>query len=179
MLKRSMRSNPRLIEVETGVLGWESGQSLVELALLTPLLLILVIGVMEMGRFAYFAILVGNAARAGAAYGAQTVAQSADTADIQTAARNDFQNGQNLGSLLTVASCTSCGCDTGGTVAAGSCGSPGSGCTGTGAGTCPSGQHWVVAVSVTATGTFNSMFGYPGIPKSITVSRTCTMRVNQ
>ena len=50
--------------------------------LITPLLLLLLIGVIEFGRFAYLGILVGNAARAGAAYGAQSLAQSADTAGI-------------------------------------------------------------------------------------------------
>ena len=48
----------------------ESGQSLLELALLTPLLMFMIIGIVEMGRYAYLSILVGNAAEAGAAYGA-------------------------------------------------------------------------------------------------------------
>lgn len=50
------------------------------MALLTPLLLTLLIGIIELGRYAYLSILVGNAARAGAAYGAQSLAQSSDTA---------------------------------------------------------------------------------------------------
>ena len=45
-----------------------------------------------MGRYAYISILVGNAARAGAGYGAQSLAQSVDTAGITTAVDNDFQN---------------------------------------------------------------------------------------
>jgi translation initiation factor 2 alpha subunit (eIF-2alpha) len=32
-------------------------------------------------------------------------------------------------------------------------------------------------VSVTASGTFNSLFNYPGIPASITISKTSSMRV--
>jgi hypothetical protein len=31
--------------------------------------------------------------------------------------------------------------------------------------------------SVTTSGTFNALFGYPGIPKSITVTKTATLRV--
>jgi hypothetical protein len=37
----------------------------------------------------------------------------------------------------------------------------------------------VVTVSVTASGTFNSLFSYPGIPTSIALSKTSTMRVDQ
>jgi Flp pilus assembly protein TadG len=157
-----------------GLLRSQSGQSLVEMALLTPILLALLIGGIELGRYAYLSILVGNAARAGAAYGAQSLPQSVDTTDIQTAADNDFQNnGQNI-NKLTVTSTTSCGCDNGGTVTSASCSVTGN----PSAGTCAAG-HWVVMVQVTASGTFNSIFSYPGIPSSISVSRTSTMRVAQ
>ncbi len=150
----------------------DSGQSLVELALITPILLVLVLGIAEMGRYAYISILVGNAARAGAAYGAQSLAQSVDTTGITNAADNDFQNNGQLVSSLTVnAPVTSCGCDSAGTVTSANC------TTGT-AGTCAAG-HWVVMVSVTAHGTFNSMLNYPGIPRSLTMSSTATLRVVQ
>ena len=148
----------------------ERAQSLVELALLTPILLLLVIGIVEMGRFAYLSILVGNSASAGAVYGAQNLADSADTTGISDAATHDFQNGQSL-TGLTITSSDVCGCDSGGATTTASC-------TGGSAGTCASG-HWVVSVQVVATGTFNSLFRYPGIPRSLTVTRTVTMRVNQ
>jgi Flp pilus assembly protein TadG len=160
---------------DPGILLSPSGQSLLEVALLTPMLLALLLGAIELGRYAYISILVGNAARAGAAYGAQNLVLSVDTTGIQTAAENDFQNnGQNTSNLL-VSSTTSCGCDSNGTV------TPASSCstaTDGAAGTCASG-HWVVMVSVTASGTFNSLFNYPGIPKSLTVSNTATLRVAQ
>jgi Flp pilus assembly protein TadG len=154
------------------ILRSNAGQAMLELALLLPMLLLLTMGVIEMGRYMYIYILVGNAARAGAAYGAQSLGQSSDTTDIQTAAQNDYNsqnNGQTAGSL-TVTSSTSCGCDSGGTVTAAAA------CTGTGAGICAAG-HWVVTVTVTASGTFNSLFNYPGIPASISVSNTAAMRV--
>jgi len=157
---------------KAGLLRLESGQAMLELALVTPLVLALAIGVIELGRYAYIGILVGNAARAGAAYGAQSLPQSADTTGIQTAADNDFQsNGQKV-SNLTVTSSTSCGCDSAGTITAAGCTTA----TNPSAGTCAAG-HWVVNVSVTASGTFSSIFNYPGIPKSVAVSRTSTMRV--
>ena len=158
-----------------GILLSPSGQSLLEVALLTPMLLALLLGSIEMGRYAYISILVGNAARAGAAYGAQNLALSVDTGRHSDGCRNDFQNnGQNT-SNLTVNSSTSCGCDSNGTI------TPAAACstvTNPSAGTCASG-HWVVMVSVTASGTFNSLFNYPGIPKSLTVSNTATLRVAQ
>ena len=43
----------------------QSGQALVEMAFVVPLLLLLALGVIEVGRYAYISILVGNAARAG------------------------------------------------------------------------------------------------------------------
>jgi Flp pilus assembly protein TadG len=149
----------------------ESGQSLVELALLVPVLLLLVLGIVEMGRYTYLSILLGNAAESGALYGAQSLAQSADTTGIQNAAQADFQNGQSLPGL-TVTSTNACGCDSGGTTTSAACGGTIT------AGTCAVG-HWVVTVQVTATGNFSSLFRYPGIPASLTVSRTATLRVKQ
>src|SRR4051812_20722057 len=54
-----------------------NGQTIVELALVLPLLLLVLVGVTEIGRYAYFDILVSNAARAGAQYGAQSVVHAA------------------------------------------------------------------------------------------------------
>jgi Flp pilus assembly protein TadG len=153
----------------------QSGQSLIELAFALPVLLLLAVGVIELGRYAYIAVLVGNAARAGAGYGAQSLPQAVDTAGITAAVQNDFKDkpSTNL-SLSSTDSSVSCGCDSGGTTTT-------AGCTtivNPSAGTCAAG-HWVVIVSVTATGTFSSLFNFPGIPASITVSRTSAMRVAQ
>ncbi len=46
----------------------ESGQTLLEIALLLPMLVLLALGVVEFGRYGYIGILVANAARAGTAY---------------------------------------------------------------------------------------------------------------
>ncbi len=158
-----------------GVWRWQSGQTLLEVALLLPLLLMLLIGVIELGRYAYISILVGNAARAGAGYGAASLPQSVDTTGIQTAAQDDFRNNGQAVSDLTVTSSTACGCDSVGTVTPADCDPA----TNPNAGTCPTAQHWVVTVSVTAQGTFNSMFNFLSFLKTLTVSNTCTMRVHQ
>jgi Flp pilus assembly protein TadG len=146
----------------------------VEVALMLPFLVLALLGVVEVGRYAYIAILVGNAARAGAAYGIQSNAQSVDTTGITLAAKHDFQNnGQNANLLTVDAPVVACGCDSAGTVTT-------AGCTANinpSAGTCVAG-HWVVTLTVTAHGTFTSLFNYPLIPASITVSQSATMRVN-
>ena len=150
----------------------QSGQSLLELSFLLPFLLLLTVGIIEIGRYAYISVLVGNAARAGAAYGAQGLAQSVDVAGITAAANNDFQSNGYSGLQLSPAPTDTCQCDNLGTLTSAVS------CTGSSAGTCSSG-HWIVTLNVTATGTFNSMFRYPGIPRSITLTSTAKMRVTQ
>src|ERR1700688_1288841 len=94
-------ANCHLLQRGRRVRGSESGQSLVEVALMLPFLLLLVLGVIEIGRYAYVSILVANAARAGAAYGSQSPFTAANPNGlIVTAADNDFQrNGQPVGNL--------------------------------------------------------------------------------
>ena len=59
------------------------GQASVELALSLPLLLMMFLVVVETGRAFYIAISVGNAARAGVQYGAQSLSTAADNAGMQ------------------------------------------------------------------------------------------------
>src|SRR5438045_9386601 len=65
------------------------GQSVAEMALVTPLLLLMLLGTIEIGRFAYYGIEVSNAARAGVQFGAQSLADSRDVTGITQAAQND------------------------------------------------------------------------------------------
>jgi Flp pilus assembly protein TadG len=136
----------------------QSGQTVVELALLLPLLLMLLIGLTEIGRYAYFDILISNAARAGAQYGAQSLIQAADINGIRTAAQNDGL------AAMTITSLQECGC------------------VATALGGCPTGGVCPIPltyVKVTASDTYNSLFAYPGIPRSLNLSATVTMRVSQ
>ncbi|SPE27744.1 hypothetical protein SBA2_360052 [Acidobacteriia bacterium SbA2] len=187
MRRRSISGNSR-----SGILWSHAGQSLYEVALLAPFLLTLLLGVIELGRFAYLGILVANAARAGAAYGAQSLAQAADPTDIQKAATNDFQNNGQDASKLTVQagafnpSYFGCTCDSSGTLSPDpptaeyctpqSTSNPGGNPT---AGSCPTGQHWVVVVSVEAKEQFSSLFNFISALGSISIDRTCTLRVIQ
>lgn len=53
----------------TGLCRREGGQALVELALMTPILLLLIAGIIEAGRAFYVYIQLANASREGARYG--------------------------------------------------------------------------------------------------------------
>jgi Flp pilus assembly protein TadG len=140
----------------------ESGQSLVELALILPVLLLLLVGVIEIGRFAFYSILVANAARAGAQYGAQSLITSADFTGITAAAQNDGLASLNVTPQL------SCGCN----------GTALNVCS-TITPTCVLPDHPLVYIQVTASGTFQSLFHYAGLPGSITLTSTEKMRVAQ
>jgi Flp pilus assembly protein TadG len=81
---------------------------MVEMALTTPLFILLIMGTFELGRVAYYAIEVANAARAGASYGAVNRGNATVSATIQQAAANDAPD---LPNLVTTAG-TACVCQT-------------------------------------------------------------------
>lgn len=97
-----------------GILRSQSGQSLVELAFLTPVLLLLLIGTVEMGRYTSLSIMIGNSARAGAQYGAQNTTTAGDKGGIQSAALADLKDISGLKLAPQVTSTFVCGCDNGG-----------------------------------------------------------------
>ena len=144
----------------------DSGSSLLELALLTPFLLTLMMGIVELGRYAYYSILVANAAREGAQYGAQNVVTAGDAAGIAQAATGDGQSFAAFASH-SVTSAQQCGCSGSSlstTCPATSCSSP---------------DHPLVYEVVTVSGTVNSMTHFPGIPASMSLQNTVKMRVAQ
>lgn len=162
------RRNPRLVRRTTG--PGESGQALLELALVLPFLILLLIGALEFGIISYAAIEVSNAAEAGALYGSQNRANAANTAGMILTAQNDASN------LVTVTAnaTTSCSCQsTTGTytpATPGTCSPPPS---------CASPSQVVEWVTVTTSSTIDPAFHYPtaGIPTTITLHGQATMRV--
>jgi Flp pilus assembly protein TadG len=142
----------------------QSGAAMVEFAIALPFLVFMVIGVVEVGRYMYFGILAAHAAEAAAEYGSQTLATAADTTGIKNAASADSAG---LSTFLASPAplCLQTSGETGSTPAPVTCPT----------GTPPAGT--IEYVQVTVTGTFHSLLNYPGMPNSLPVTASTTMRI--
>lgn len=141
----------------------QKGQAMIELALLLPLILVLLIGIIEIGRLAYYYIEVSDAARAGAQYASQSLANAANVPNITQAVQNDFQD---VGVItLSPAPQQTCGCP------------------GTAPAACPAGgcAYPLVYVNVSTTYPLSPLFQYPGISTlfPVTITGSSTMPVRQ
>jgi Flp pilus assembly protein TadG len=139
----------------------QAGAALVEFALLVPVMILLLVGLIECGRFAYYSILVANAARAGAQYGAQNLVTADDAAGMRLAALNDAQNVSGLTATAT----HSCQCADGSA----------STCQAT---DCPT-SHRLLYVQVNTAGTYPSLFRFPGLLGTLNVTGQAVMQVDQ
>lgn len=151
----------------------EIGQALVELALVVPIFILLLVGAAEVGRLAYAAIEVNNAARAGVAYAAQNHTTASDilpTGGIVKAATNEAPDIHGLQATAVL----SCSCES----STGTMPAPAS-CTGVTLTTCPGTSRIVEFVQVNTTAPVNTLFHFPGIPNSVTFRGKATMRVVQ
>jgi Flp pilus assembly protein TadG len=136
----------------------EGGSSLVEMAMVMPLFMLLLLGAIDFGRAFYMSTEVAGAAQAAAVYGSQN---PTDTAGIKSAAQDDAPN-------LTLSFPTlsySCECSDG-TLSNAGCTAPP---------TC-SGATEVTLVQVTVTTTYTPLFPWPGVPSSIQLSSSASMR---
>lgn len=138
----------------------DKGTSMIEFAILAPVFVLLLMGIIEVGRYTYFGILAANAARAGVQYGAQNTTTAAQTNAIRAAA---LQDGQNL-STWAITPTTLCSVN-GATPTAAACSGVG----------VPVNTIYYVQVQVA--GTFTSLFNYPGVPHSAPIGATAIMRV--
>ena len=137
----------------------ERGSAMVEFAILAPVMVLVFIGLIEISRYAYYALLAANAARAGAQYGAQSTSTALDNTGMQTYANADLP----ANSHVSATSRYFCLTDPGGAPT-----------------TCPTGtaQSGVAYyIEVDTTGTYNSLFKYPGIPQLVPVSGKAVLRV--
>ena len=164
------------------------GQSLVEFALLLPIIMLLMLGVLEIGRAIFITIKVTNGATAGAVYASQNPSAAQDSQDITTAVTCDI-NGvtfrspyfpptcNSSGSIqVTTQSVSGCYCANTG---AASCSNPLSGEGDCGGLSCSEGQILVECVQVTTNATFSPLFRYPGLPSSFQANGSAVMRVRK
>jgi Flp pilus assembly protein TadG len=82
------------------------GQSLVEFALLLPLLILILVGILDLGRITATYVILENAAREGARYGASgTYTQSQILARAQAEAQGTIVNPAQMTIQCTPSSC--------------------------------------------------------------------------
>lgn len=141
------------------------GAAILELALIAPFLILMAIGIVEIGLYTRVGIEVGNAARAGVQYGSQTTAASIDATGIKSAAIADA----NEVTSLTVRSSIYCTCHKTPGTHVSSC-SP--------VPVCVTGDHLENYVSVIAETTFTPLIATAGIPSSMTISKTASQLIS-
>jgi Flp pilus assembly protein TadG len=130
------------------------GTAMVEFAVMLPLILLLLAGVLDYTLVMRTAISVADAARAGAQYGSLSAANAADTAGMQSAALHAAPDVHGL----TATAVKACKCSDGAT-----------------GGSCASGPVRVYA-QVTASATATPIFSYSQVPFAGAVSTTVCMR---
>lgn len=135
----------------------EQASNLVEVSLLLPLLLVMVAGVVDLGRALYYSDVLASAASAGAIYGSQA---PTDITGMENTVNNDAAEVPQV----TAAASYGCECQDGTGKSVSCSASP----------SCSSGV--VYYVTVTASSEFKPLVPWPGIPSSFTLSSSSTMR---
>jgi Flp pilus assembly protein TadG len=170
--KQAQQAMPKSsLNMFLGRLRGERGTSVLELALVTPLLLLILLGIIDVGRYAQLSIVMAGAAREGVQYGAQSLVTAADTTGIQNAAVGDAS------SILTTSSvCVATWTCAQGTATA----QPPTSCpTVPPPPSCPTSVSQDVYVQVTTQAAFAPLFRYPGLPNFAPVKSVMQMRVAQ
>jgi Flp pilus assembly protein TadG len=157
MRLRPIRRAARLVRSQAGV-------AMVEFALFAPVFILLFMGIVELGRYATYAILAQAAARAGANYGAQNLTTAADLTGINTWATGDAQY---LPAPITVTNKDLCSVN--GALPPTKCSV---------SAVAPP-VNTVYYVQVTVNATYSPWIAYPGIPNVVTVSGSDYLRVQQ
>ncbi len=140
-----------------------SGQSTVEMAVITPFLILILLAAADFGRMFYMSVQLRGGARAGAQYGAQSTTDAADSATMQAVALSQI----NLIGASPTASASACTCASSNMPKC----SSSYDCTDLG----PNGAY----VSVSTSAVFKTIVTYPGIPSSVTLTGSAIMPVQQ
>ena len=139
--------------------GAAAGQSVVELAMAIPILLLLLLAAVEMGRVYYAYLTADDAARAGVEYGAQNLATASDLTGMQNTALNDAKDVHGLSATAT----QWCECGNGTKMACGDA-------------MCSSGTESVY-VQVDTQLQFHTLLNYPGMASSLNIAGHAVRRV--
>lgn len=138
----------------------ERGYSVVELAMISPMLAFLLVAAFDFARAFYFAIAVTGAAHTAAQWGSLSPFNATNYSAMQNIAQN---HAPGLGVTATASRICRCGS---GVNAPSNMLSCSAGCVGTKR----------VYVSVTTTRSFSPIIGFPGIPGTVNITRTSQIR---
>ncbi len=133
----------------SGLVRSERGQSLVETALALPILAVMLIGTLEGARLLLATLALTGGVMAGAQYGALSTTSAADTAGIASAVRSETTPIGGTPTNPTVTSAT---------------------------GTDSTDETYV---SVTGVYAWRSLLDYPGLPRTVTITRTAVLQVRR
>lgn len=143
----------------------EKGSALVEMALIMPMILLLLMGIVDLGRAFYYSNAVARAAEAGALYGSQNPTDTTGMVDASDNAMSAaFGTAHDLtGNNATASYGCECADGTGQSLA----------CS-----TTPScaNINTVYYVTVKANAAFKPLLPWPGVPSSFNLSSKVTMR---
>ena len=172
-----MKNSPhsRLSSLSRDLSECESGNALIELAASLPLYLVLVLGTAEIANLAWASVQVNNAARAAAAYAAQSRANSSplNSTNIGLAAQSEAPKFITAPSTQ-VTSTQLCYCaGTDGSLPAQIT------CDQNALSNCPPPSIIQVAVQVNIQAPVSPFVHYPGLPATYTVNAQATMGVGQ
>lgn len=135
----------------------EAGASIIEFAIVLPILALLAVGIIDLGRWAYYGIVAANSARAGAQYGAQDANHASDSTGMTAAVNAESGNAVTWNTIDATEVCS----------VSGGALSP---CTGN----APLNTTYYVKVQVS--GTFSPLVHYPGF-SSLPVNGSAIIRV--
>lgn len=138
---------------------------MIEFAIFAPAMILVFMGVVELGRFAAYSILAQWGTRVGAGYGAQNLITAKDTTDMKTYAQNDAEY---LPAPYTVTAQTLCSVN--GAL-------PPTACTANVHGPQPANTVYYVEVQISAS--YSPWIRYPGIPNSVAINATSYQQVYQ
>ncbi|KAA6464893.1 pilus assembly protein [Acidobacteria bacterium AB60] len=136
----------------------DEGSSMVELALVTPILVLLLLAAIDFARAYYLSTELVGAAHAGAEYG---ITSHSDTAGMKAAAIADAPDVPNLNVTTPTWGCE---CSDGSGSSASCSKKPA--CT----------YNMVYWVKVQASATYSTIYPWRGIPSTITITQTATVR---
>jgi Flp pilus assembly protein TadG len=139
--------------------GAEEGVSLLEFALIVPILVFIVFGVVDLSLVIGQSMVVTQAAEAGAAYGTL-----AGNQNDSTGMKNAATNAANGLSGFSVTEINWCSCTSGGSAV---------GCSSS----CPDSASPIMYVKVQTSATEQVLVSYPGLPSSFVLNGISILRV--